>query len=246
MDWYHTTAEFVGKQNEDPCWTAMEPQTIGDQNTIDFARNTPWLTVNNVMRTKDAVNCPITSCKLIKWRRIGGLFARDVAKDYTDETFVKVNSKRVRHTYDLYFKSDYNEVGGKEVTRLQLSCGNGKQTAKSVDVFNYKQFVNPCLNSVSKNNNLSTKVTIPANKGAVPYTTDTDKLAIFNFETMYNVANVDKCALTCGVYDTDCESSVSTRITLKDNWNLQAVQNYAEGYGPDSVCVKCANLDAGF
>jgi len=99
---------------------------------------------------------------------------------------------------------------------------------------------------VSKNTNLSTKVTIPANKEAIPYTTSTDKLQIFNFETMYNVLNVDKCALTCTVYDTDCESSVSTRITLKDNWDLQAVQNYAEGYGPDEVCVSCANLDEGF
>jgi len=123
----------------------MEPQTIGDQNTIDFARNTPWLTVNNVMRTKDAVNCPITSCKLIKWKTIGGLIPRDVSNDYTDETFVKVNDDRVKNTYDLYFKSDYNELGGKEVTRLQLDCGNGKQTAKSVDKFAYKQFVNPCL-----------------------------------------------------------------------------------------------------
>lgn len=61
------TAEFNVVQNEDSCWTAMIPQTIGNQDTIAFARNTPWFNVNDVMKTKDSVNCPITSCKLLKW-----------------------------------------------------------------------------------------------------------------------------------------------------------------------------------
>lgn len=81
---------------------------------------------------------------------------------------------------------------------------------------------------------------------AVPYTVATDKLEIFNFENMYNVANKDTCALTCEVLKPDCKTATNSRLTLKDNWNLQAVQNYAEGYGPDSVCVKCANLDDSF
>lgn len=198
------------------------------------------------MGTNDAVNCPITSCKLSKWRFTGGLFGKDVDEAYTDETYVKVNDDSVTNTFDLYFKSDYNELGGKEVNRLQLECSNGKQTARSKDQFNYKQLVNPCLQSVSKNTDLATKVAIPANKMAIPYTTSTDKLDIFNFEKMYNVANVDTCGLTCQVLNADCKNAIVSRLSLKDNWNLQAVQNYPEGYGPDSVCVKCANLDDSF
>ena len=187
------------------------------------------------MGTNDAVNCPITSCKLSKWRFTGGLFGKDVDEAYTDETYVKVNDESVTNTFDLYFKSDYNELGGKEVNRLQLECSNGKQTARSKDQFNYKQLVNPCLQSVSKNTDLATKVAIPANKMAIPYTTSTDKLDIFNFEKMYNVANVDTCGLTCQVLNADCKNAIVSRLSLKDNWNLQAVQNYPEGYGPDSV-----------
>lgn len=81
---------------------------------------------------------------------------------------------------------------------------------------------------------------------AIPYSTTTDPLQIANFQKLYNVANENICALTCDVKAKDCSSTPTTRVSLKNNWDLQTVQDFAEGYGPDEVCIKCANLDDSF
>jgi len=200
------------------------------------------------MRTNDNTNCPVTDCKLLKWKTVAnGLFGtKDVSESYDDETYVKVDTEDKGQSWDLYFKTNYNELGGVDVKRLQLECTNGKQIERSVNQFDYKQNVNPCLQSVSRNNDVATKINEPADMLAIPYSTSTDLLQVANFEKLYNVASPSICALTCGVFAKDCSSTPNTRISLKDNWNLQTVQNYAEGYGPDETCIKCANLDDSF
>jgi hypothetical protein len=194
----------------------------------------------------------------------------DETKDYSGiengVTLVKIEETSTG-AFDLSFKQNFNKDQGSAILgieRLSIECSNGKDTkenkpakvdGKTTREFNYKQIVNPCLNSLSKTKG----ATYTTKKMGIDYQDITESLLVDDFESKITVKSdsttnieidgvtANQCAPTCTLLNENCDSGSSGDTewhSLKDNFKLRTVQNFQEGYTSAKSCIKCKTRDS--